>query len=706
MDDRAVPDPAAARHVHIADSQGVKVGDGPQINLFLRPPPPGPVVAGNVPQIPPAFQPREDLMIQLRAAGPGVSVVRAVTGMRGVGKTQLAAAYARECIDAGWRLVAWVNAEEISSILSELAVVADRMGIGKRGTDLRIVAGEVRNHLEADGDKCLLVYDNVTDTGTVSAYLPCAGKSQVVVTSSQATAFDLGRLTQVDVFTEDQSLDFLTERTRLNDPTGARTLGEELGHLPLALAQAAAVVRAQRLPYLVYLARLRSYPVRKYLHPAAGDPYPHGAAEAILLSLDATTATDPTGLCSDLLSSISLLSPHGTSRQILYCGKSRDVFMADEEAIDEALARLSDASLLTFSSDGSTVTAHRLVMRVMRERASHDGELGRLADKSCRLLDVYAESLGEAWQRRDDARSFVHQVTALCDNLTNHQVKAYGEKQLLFLRGLSLTWMNRLGDNPAQAIEIGRKLLSHWERIGGVSHRGILACQYELATAYRDAGEAAEAIPLFEQVTPAFMKLPGVEYSDILNSINGLALAYEDVGRREQAIEYLKLGLAESERLLGDGHSITVMTRNNLAAAYNAAGRAGDAITLLERAVGQSERTLGDQHPDTQAVRCNLALGYENVGRLDDAISLFEVVVSACEQALGGKHGNTLKAKFFLARPYWANGRREEATKLLEEVAAGFDRNLGAEHPDTIAVRMVLSRVGGTPGSGRGESSA
>src|ERR1700722_17841258 len=118
-------------------------------------------VVGDIPAERPGFQPRPGLLAQLSRADRDPPVVRVLTGRSGVGRTQLAAAYARAKAAAAWRLVAWVNAGSAGSLLAGLAAVADAAGAAGDGP-ARGAADPglaVRAWLETDGDSCLLVFD-------------------------------------------------------------------------------------------------------------------------------------------------------------------------------------------------------------------------------------------------------------------------------------------------------------------------------------------------------------------------------------------------------------------------------------------------------------------------------------------------------------------------------------------------------------------
>ncbi|MFG1967627.1 tetratricopeptide repeat protein, partial [Nonomuraea sp. NPDC049028] len=560
------------------------------VHTYPPAPEPGQIVEGDIPQRPPGFQSREQLLHQLanRLGDPapgqsgeegdsgGAAVICAVGGTPGVGKTMLAASYAWACQAAGWPVVAWIAAETVDQITTGLAALAERLGQRQADDDAAAAAAaRARAWLAATTRPALLVFDNATDVALVRRWCPATGATRVLITTRNRAFLRAYEPVQVEMFTSAQAAAFLHERTGLADPAGAAELATELGHLPLALAQAAAMISRQSLDYHGYVEELRAFPVGDYLPAQHGDAYPAGTAEAILLSINQAEARLPPA--QELLGMLAVLSPAGVPRQILH----RWTSAGTEPGVRQLLADLADTSLITFSEDRTTVLMHRLIRRVLRDRAAYHGGLDTLLGQATSLLHAFNATLpagSGTWPTRTAVEPLIEQT-----DIIYRQIRPGN-------------------DPPASLLE-----LRAW-------------CGRYLG----DVADLARAIPLLQQTLADRERVLGGDHPDTLTSRNNLASAYQTAGHLGRAIPLHEATLADRERLLGPDHPNTLTSRNNLAHAYQEAGDLGRAIPLHEATLADSERVLGPDHPNTLTSRNNLAHAYQEAGDLGRAIPLHE----------------------------------------------------------------------------------
>ena len=641
-------------------------------------------------------------------------ITQTVTGLGGVGKTQLAAAYAHLHAER-YQVVAWVRAEDGG--IADLAELAIQLRLPVEGLTPDEQASRALRWLESTDRSWLLLLDNVGSPTQLERLCPSSGPGQVLVTSRRRDFDEFGPVIRLGVFDQPIAVAYLLERTGRADEDGAAgRLALALGCLPLALSHAGAYC-AIGTSFEAYLGLLGSLPAGE-LYDANPEAF-YNQTVATTWQVSISAAGDTASLAGPALDMAAYLAPEAIPRSLFDALTDGNGASQPRELV-AGLTALHRYSLAEVTD--TTVSVHRLLQKVVRDNAQARGDHGggRAALTAVSDAFPYETDLPRLWpcceQLRPHAlvladtispsQNAARDLVRLLNRTTDYLLKIGGGSRAmaaaeiavdaatnhLGLKDFALTVSARsnLGlayesvGRTAEAVTIHEQVVADSEQLLGIGHPDTLTAQHNLAVSYGSAARRADAIAIFEHVVAASERQKGPEHPHTLIARNQLASSYESAGRTAEAIAMHEQLVADSERLLGHEHPDTLVAWANLAISYQSAGRTVDAIAIKEQVLADSERLLEPEHPNTLNARNQLGFSYELAGRTADAIALKERAAADCQRILGSDHPQTLSIRHNLAYSYQAAGRTVEAIAISEQVAADYERLWGPEHPNTL----------------------
>lgn len=335
-------------------------------------------------------------------------------GAAGVGKSQLAVAYARRQLSRH-SLTWWLNASRPDALRTELLEFAQSVGIPDQESK-NVVLVNLWRWLRDQPD-WLLVYDGwPAYDDSLRQLLPSEGDGEILITTQHHHGWTgVTDAVKLGAFPESEGLEFLRRRFGIADQgmspdarTELRALGRQLGWLPLPLEQAAAfIVQAE-------------ITVSEYLRDLPGGATVEDTFRRAIERISQTSpaAVDLLRLCTFLASEDVPRATLTQYRSVLPTGLR--AVMADPVTFTRQVLLLVDHSLLTRSGDWRNGSAaygmHPRVQILIHDGLGVDGRL-EWSQAAVRLVEACFPATPDLLESWPKCERLMPHVEAVIDKL-------------------------------------------------------------------------------------------------------------------------------------------------------------------------------------------------------------------------------------------------------------------------------------------------
>jgi tetratricopeptide (TPR) repeat protein len=590
-----------------------------------------------LPVRPPLFVGRQQELLDLRERLKTPGALVHVVGIAGKGKTTLALEFAHR-YQHDFEAVYWLSCQS-GSLASIAADLARQLGLKIEG-DLPKVVGELKSWCATR--RCLIILDNVEDESP--GELVPGGAASVLVTTRLANLRFLRFRNPVPLplFTAEQCLELFRSQVGGNEvgqhEAECRLLFERLGHLPVAIAISAALIREDVRYTIAGLAR-------------------NLPADVTALLREAITALDPSP--RQLLSAMAACALEG-----FFFDLATEIAGLDEGAALDALQQLIGRSLAEeLDRNARRYRLHALVCEIACEnnfRKTH-------AEAVHRRFEAWEVDWNRCEQQLPDF--FIALEWALTNGASFGQEFAYNGYLL----------MQRVG-RLAEAYKVCERMRQLAEDL---QNRSLLQVSLvNQAVILRRWGRLEEALPLLKEQEAICLEQGNK--GGLLASYGNQAVILRYWGRLEEA-----LALHEKEEAicleLGSKDGLAI-SYGNQAHILSTRGRPEEALALLKKEEAICLE-LGNKD-GLQRSYTNQAVILTELGRLEEALALLTRQEGSCLEQ-GNKEG--------LAYCYWQWGllerarrnRNEEEIKLA--AAAALFRELGMPRELEVVERQLAT---------------
>jgi tetratricopeptide (TPR) repeat protein len=619
----------------------------------------------------PFFTGREEILAQLRAHFQtdhvaALSQPQAMSGLGGIGKTQLAIEYAHR-YRHDYQAILWTRADTCEALISGYVAIAHLLNLPQKDEqDQGLVVQAVLRWLTTQAG-WLLILDSADDLTITREFLPTAFDGHLLLTTRAQAMGRLAYRVEVDTMEGEVGALLLVRRAGLvahtasleaaspSDVALASELTEELGGLPLALDQAGAYVEETQCGIARYL---QLYRTRRavLLQRRGGLVLDHPEPVATTWSLSFEKIEQQSPAAADLLRLCAFLHFDAIPEEIItqgapHLGPWLSPIKEDPLLFDEIIAVLGAYSLIRREPKSKTLSIHRLVQVVLR--------------------DAMGKKTAQQW--------------------ANHAVQAVNQ---VFPDGEFDTWprCERLLPHALACVR-----LIEQEQIASQEAARLLN---QTGTYLMNRGRYAEAEPIVERTRVMCEQMLGADHPLTASSLGNLAVLYQEQGKYEQAEAFAQQALTLLEGVLKENDAVSTDSAfflatclTNLATLYGERHKYAQAERLFVRACAIWIHTFGPVHPRLAYTQNNLGSLFEEQGRYDDAEALYQQALFASEQMLGPNHPLIATCLNNLAGLYLIKQKRyAQAEPLLLRALHICETELGPNHPLTAT---SLDRLAG-----------